>query len=185
MNIDPNGCFWKELYNGINTVLGLLNPVNKITAISSIAIAMFQGRWSELSDDWQNGCFNPFNWDEETAVKANVFSFYKGSSVVRHSFGGSLQVFGTIFMDSTETIDNGGIETLNHEWGHSVQENILGPAYLINIALPSGVYYWYDVKTGGTSKSYYSTPWERTADWFGGVTRSYGYKEGGIGMGYC
>ena len=65
---------------------------------------------------------------------------------------------------------------------HGVQERILGPAYLFIVAVPSVAYYWYDVKVGGTSSDYYSMPWERTADWLGGVNRG-NYKKGSLAWG--
>ena len=34
---------------------------------------------------------------------------------------------------------------------------------------------------GSGGIDYYSTPWERTADFFGGVKRSDGYKKGSLG----
>lgn len=86
-------------------------------------------------------------------------------------------MFGTIWAESK--ID---ATTLRHEYGHSVQEKLLGPAYLFNVAVPSVVYYWYDVKNNGSSKDYYSMPWERTADWLGGVNRR-SYKKGSLARG--
>ena len=45
-------------------------------------------------------------------------------------------------------------------------------------ALGSIAYYWYDVKHNGSSRDY-SMPWERTADWLGGVNRG-DYKKGSL-----
>ena len=87
-------------------------------------------------------------------------------------------------MNSNLIYDNYGRMTLNHEWGHGVQERILGSAYLFTVAVPSVAYYWYDVKVVGTSRDYYSMPWERTADWLGGVNQS-NYKKGFFSMGNC
>ena len=67
-------------------------------------------------------------------------------------------------------------QDLNHEFGHSVQERLLGPfGYAIFVAVPSATYN----RTGDyikereplQSKMYYSKIWERIADWFGGVKR--------------
>ena len=55
-------------------------------------------------------------------------------------------------------------------------------AYWTSIGVPSVAYYWYDVKTKGTSRDYYSNPWERTADWLGGVERG-DYKTGSLEWG--
>ena len=68
--------------------------------------------------------------------------------------------------------------------GHGVQERILGPAYLFTVAVPSVIYYWYYVKNNGSTRDYYSMPWERTADWLGGVNRG-NYKKGSLAWGGC
>ena len=66
-----------------------------------------------------------------------------------------------------------------HEYGHSIQERFLGPAYWTRIAIPSVIYNKF-----GSDKNidYYSTPWERTADWLGCVkgNRGAGYKKGSL-----
>ena len=66
-------------------------------------------------------------------------------------------------------------DTQKHELGHSIQSRILGPLYLILIALPSVI--WnamsrMDNKTGRwMSEHYYDTPWEHLADVHGKVNR--------------
>ena len=176
MFADPSGRAWYDvLYNWGNTVAGLLNLPSKVIAAGAIITAMSQRRWSDLQHDWNIGCFNPFNQSESVALNSKVFSFYKGESVVRHSIpnSSSLQIFGTIFLNSNEYNTN----AIKHEWGHGVQERFLSVLYLQNIAIPSVIYYWF-----GSNKDidYYSTPWERTADWLGGVNRSSGYKKGSL-----
>ena len=128
-----------------------------------------------------NGCLNPFNQSEEVALKSRVLGFYKGSKVTRQNIVGTCSIFGTIWAED-------GIKavTLKHEYGHSVQENLLGKAYIISVAIPSALYCGYDMLTDGSSFDYYSMPWERTADWLGGVTsneRKYGYKSGSLAWG--
>ena len=118
MNIDPNGHAWYNvLWDWVNTVAGLLNPISTVTALGSIAVAAIDGRWSDVVDDWNNGCLNPFNQSESVALKSKVLSFYKGETVVRHSIpnSSSLQIFGTIFLNSNLIDDNYGRMTLNHE----------------------------------------------------------------------
>ena len=56
----------------------------------------------------------------------------------------------------------------------------MGSTYLLTIAAPSAIYCWYDDITNGSDINYYSMPWERTADWLGGVNRSCGYKTGSL-----
>ena len=75
--------------------------MSKITAIGSIVYAAIDGRWDAVVRDYNRGCFAPFNMDEHIALNSEVFSFYKGESVVRHSISGasSLQIFGTKFLN--------------------------------------------------------------------------------------
>ena len=68
---------------------------------------------------------------------------------------------------------------LMHEYGHSIQERLLGPLYWTTIAIPSVV----NNKFGSKEDiDYYSMPWERTADWLGGVkeNRVDRYKQGSL-----
>ena len=64
------------------------------------------------------------------------------------------------------------VRTMMHEYGHTIQSRMLGPLYLIVIALPSltwaGCFEGYRQKKG---KSYYSFYTEAWADKLGGVKR--------------
>ena len=81
------------------------------------------------------------------------------------SFGGRIHV------DSTN-IDP---TILRHEYGHIVQEKILGEQeYLVFIALPSAYY----CDKGLSDPEYYSKMWEYTADLFGNSKRNIEYKKG-------
>ena len=170
-NMDPYGTAWfNTFWDHINTLAGFLNPVSKITAIGSIVVALFQGRWNDLESDWNNGCLNPFNQSESIALKSKILSFYKGSTVVRQNIFGTCSALGTIWLNQSNSY-----ATILHEYGHSVQERILGGAYWITIAVPSVIYWFYD-KQNRSDYNYFSTPWERSADWLGGVNRPTGYK---------
>ncbi len=177
-NADPKGHAWYNvLWDWVNTAAGVLNPISTITVVGSIVVAAIDGRWSDVVDDWNNGRLNPFNQNATIANEAKVLSFYKGSTVVKQNVIGTCSILGTIWSNTNDkTVD------IMHEYGHSVQERILGLNYLTRIALPSVVYMLYDSKIGGTGKDYYSTPWERTADWFGGVkeNRNFEYKHGSL-----
>ena len=170
MRVDPTGEAWyNDLYDLVNTIVGFFNRTSTLTAVGALAVAAVQGRWSDIKQDLDEGCFNPFNQDESTALKAEVLSFYKGSTVVRQNIVGTCSIFGTIWAEK-------GIsgEDLNHEFGHSVQERILGKKYIFTIAVPSAANYFY----GSTvDRDYYSLPWERTADFLGGINRTCGYKQ--------
>ena len=178
MYMDPSGHAWYNvLWDVLNTIAGTMNHISTLIAIGTIVVAMLNGRWNELYDDLINGCLNPYNQSEEIALNSKVLSFYKGSTVVRQDIIGYFSAFGTIWLNS----DNGS-DDLKHEYGHYIQERIMGPAYWYKIAIPSVVYYCYDVLVGGSDLDYYSMPWERTADWLGGVNRN-NYKKGSLGWG--
>lgn len=150
----------------------IIGALKVLISAGAVIYAMCKGRWDDLKSDWDNGCFNPFNQSEDVALKSKVFSFYKGESVVKlEKSKEGLQIFGTIFLGDGIT----SADTLNHEFGHGIQERFLGLAYLTRIALPSVITYF--VKP--SDYIYYSMPWERTADWFGGVNRGY-YKKGSL-----
>jgi len=178
MYSDPSGRSWNSFWEGVwdwtNTFLGLLNPTSKLTFESAIIVAMINGRWEELKKDWNNGCFNPLNQDASTALKANIASFYKGSTVVRQGLIGSCSIFGTIWNDGD--LDEIGMQ---HEWGHSIQERILGPSYYLLVGVPSAINCKFgryrDPKYSYAESDiiYYSKVWERSADWLGGVSRNY------------
>ena len=177
MYVDPTGHAWYDVvWDWVNTIAGFLNPISTVTAIGALATAMIQGRWDDIKSDWDNGCFNPFNQNEDNVLKARVLSFYKGSTVVRQSIVGTCSIFGTIWFEPGL-----GATTLRHEYGHSIQERILGVSYLSTIAIPSVLNYFYG---SDDNKVYYSLPWERTADWLGGVRRgSDYYKKGALTWG--
>ena len=179
-NADETGLAWYDtLWDWFNTIAGIVNPVSTLNAIGTLTVAAVQGRWSDLKSDWDNGCLNPFNQSEDVALKSKVLGFYKGSTVVRQNNIGTFSLFGTIWAES-----NISATDLKHEYGHSVQEHLLGASYLMAVGIPSVSYYWYDYATNGSSLDYYSNPWERTADWLGGVNgRSCGYKSGALAWG--
>jgi len=70
-----------------------------------------------------------------------------------------------------------------HEYGHFVQERILGAAYWPSVAIPSMLY---NTFTNTDEYQYYSMPWERVADWLGGIKnnrKNVGYKKGALTWG--
>jgi hypothetical protein len=118
----------------------------------------------EIKADMDRIKWNPFNSNEQAVLDSTNFSFYKGSTVIRHNIPKitSWSIFNIIFLNSSgsDSVD------LRHEWGHSVQSWILGVTYIPTIAIPSVIGYFVT-----PYNKYYSQPWERTADWFGGVKR--------------
>lgn len=68
--------------------------------------------------------------------------------------------FLSIWLDGESNADE-----INHEWGHGVQQSIMGPLrYLTLIGIPSNGMW-------NSAKEYYNQPWEINADMFGGVSR--------------
>ena len=130
----------------------------------------------EYTSPWCERLYNYiYNDDPSKVLDAEYFSFYKGQLVVRGEFPLNRSAsFGIMFLDKDET----RIETVQHEWGHFVQLGTMGLSnYLLSVAIPSVMSDPYD-------PYYYSNPWERTADFFGGVNRSGGYKEGSLAWGF-
>ena len=135
---------------------------------------------SEIKANMDAIGWNPFNTDasiitiRDSLGNIRKVSFYKGVPVVRFD-NKNLSSFSFlgIFLNNSDKIDN---TVLNHEYGHSIQQMILGPLfYGIFVALPSA-YYCFNVdylkySSPLREKMYYSKVWERTADWLGGVDR--------------
>ena len=116
------------------------------------------------------------NTDEQVALDAKYFAFYKGQLVIKEDWGftnGRSGSFIIMFLNSNETDPN----VVKHEWGHFAQLMIMGlPDFALSVAIPSVLSDPYD-------PYYYSNPWERTADWLGGVEREGGYITGSLAWG--
>ena len=186
MGYDPEGTLnWGKIRDWFSTITGLLNLTSKLTMIGALIVAACQGRGNEITQDWNNGCFNPFNMDENIALNSNVFSFYKGESVIKQTvLPSSCQIAGTILLHTQQANSS----TINHEFGHGIQERFLGAYYLTRVGLPSLIT-WF---VNPSNLVYYSMPWERTADWFGGVNRTFTvngvaqtYKKGSLGWSFA
>ena len=183
-NIDPNG----------HSVLGFLALVllsgviiHAATLVTSYAIAAVASIWDPvIRKDMNNIHWNPFNTSEEATLKMEKVSFYKGSAVwgFKTKKFSSFAFGGMIFFKESDRKRSDAVTTLNHEWGHNMQELIFGEAlYITNVAIPSAIYCAYDAYVGGAPYDYYSMPWERVADWLGGVNRSCGYKDKSLAWG--
>ena len=124
---------------------------------------------SQIQTDMDAIGWNPFNSDTSmlTTLPAEIpdtrkVSFYKGMPVVwsNHSNGRSGSFLGIWLTGDNDSND------IKHEWGHGVQQGIMGPLkYALMIGLPS----WQE--WGPSDREYYNRPWEISADMFGGVTR--------------
>ena len=181
MNVDYTGHSWEDFWDVLNTAVGLLferNVVENVSIGVSVVSAVLSGRGGDLIDDFKSGALNPFNQDESVALNAKVLGFYKGETVIRHSIENlsSWQIMGVIYLKTNVPDNEKGYDTINHEWGHGVQERILGtPNYAISVALPSVINcqfgrYQKVSSDIDSDRLYYSKIWERTADFFGGVS---------------
>lgn len=70
-----------------------------------------------------------------------------------------------VFLNETHRYDT---LSHHHEFGHQIQSLIYGPLYLIVIGIPSGLSNVWNTYKGDTC-IYFNYPWERNADFFGGV----------------
>ena len=126
-----------------------------------------------IKEDINN--FDINNTDEDVVLDSNFFSGYKGKMVIRHGYEEltSCAIGNTIFLNRDEKSGNQSSQnTVKHEYGHTVQAEILGGfRYFAKIAYPSVKGYLSNVPY----EDYYSQLWERGADFLGGVT---GRKDG-------
>jgi len=100
---------------------------------------------------------------------------YKGARVTAWDRDDGLSLGKYIFVPKMKSGQNGVIkvpeEMTKHEFGHSVQSIILGPAYLFLVGAPSILWNrlpYFIKKRNRTGKSYYSPVFERTANKLGG-----------------
>ena len=192
---DLSGNFWAEIGEFITTavkvvasvvtqakaVVNIPSTVAKIAVASTVAVASGKATFDDVVNDVKN--FSFFNNDETKVLESKVFSSYKGTPVLRHEISGitSFSISNTIVLNRAESINGRGINTVKHEWGHTVQQSLIGtPKYLARIALPSII----GCIANPPSKTYYSLPWERSADFFGGVVSTDYYEGSGIVAGW-
>ena len=122
-------------------------------------IGFFNDIYKDVNNfDWQNT-------DEQKVLRANLFSAYKETLVIKLPIGTNAFSFGIIFMgkDVNESID------VQHEYGHTEQLEQMGLfGYLDKVAIPSVIAYKLE-KKGDLPYDYYTAPWEAEADIKGGV----------------
>ena len=93
----------------------------------------------------------------------------RGTPVLKQDIsGGSMSLCNTIFLSRREWDS----EIVKHEWGHTVQQSLMGtPKFIMRMGIPSLIGAGLDVD------AYFSQPWERSADFFGGANNG-PYREG-------
>ncbi len=141
----------------------LLTPVGGMAIQAATSVASYVGAAvgsifdEEIRSDMNAIGWNMFNSDKSAVIGSNKISFYNGMAVYRTNLERSGSFY-AIFLNDSATE-----ETLAHEYGHGVQQRLMGPVQFgLMIGLPS----WLE----WSERSYYDRPWEVTADIFGGVT---------------
>ena len=130
--------------------------------IDDSIIQPVNGFANDIEEDFKN--YDRNNQSEEKVFESNYFSCYKGGVVVKLPFDTSFS-FGIIGL-STQQQD---LDTLKHEYGHSVQMDNMGVVkYITNVAIPSVTINILD-RQGKLPYDYYSYPWEAEANKLGGT----------------
>ena len=106
---------------------------------------------------------------EELAVLEGRSSYYEGIKVVRIDNDLGSFSFGVIHLNSKELANEHGVQTLRHEYGHTVQLKEYGViGYTLFVAVPSVIGCAMD-RHGKLDVDYYSLPWEFEAEMYGKV----------------
>ncbi len=139
-----------------------LSSCGKVAFASGVALISGKATLDDIVSDITKADF--FNNDPSRCIGANVFSFYNGTPVIIHSIsGGSLSFDNTILLSSYDNC----VSTVQHEWGHTVQSAVMTrPKWIGRMGMPSIL----SAAIYPQNPNYFSQPWERSADFFGGVT---------------
>ena len=145
----------------------------KIAVSSAVAVATKRATVSDIIEDKNN--FRLYNTNTNKCAEAKVFSSYNGTLVIKQNFlPSSCTISNTILLKDLDAQQDSYFveQTIKHEWGHAVQETLLGyDSYISRIAIPSVI------GCLSNKDNYYSQPWERSAEFFGGAS-SEAYVEG-------
>ena len=112
------------------------------------------------------------NTDEQLVLDAKDIAFYKGTLVIKtNKLSGCAFTFGIIVMADDIKDD---IQLVRHEYGHVVQTTQTGVIpYIVLVMIPSVTCFWLTECKVLPGELYYSYPWERSADYFGGASHDY------------
>ncbi|MBQ3016528.1 MAG: hypothetical protein IJD79_07095 [Clostridia bacterium] len=193
MHLDETGCFAKGLLFQF-AVSALCYVGFFIAAIWDKDVKSDMDKLGKLFGDSKNEFLssipNIINTKEDIVLNSKKVSFYKGIPVVRTDFEGTFS-FGAIVLSRGYTDDlnifhvESDPKVVKHEYGHNIQLMTIGLRnYIFGIAIPSVlasvVLYEIYMNSSMLKKTYYkiyfSFPWERSADLFGGATHPDYYK---------
>jgi RHS repeat-associated protein len=156
-HIDDSGMFFKEISMALRLT----------TLVVTVGSGLFSGSitTNDIISDLCN--YSPNNSNILQVNSAKVFSSYKGVLVIKQDLFTSFQYGSTIYLNESSSPN-----IIKHEYGHSIQEDKIGAfSYSVGIAIPSVAYYNIDAEYNLPNNLYFSMPWERTADEYGGATR--------------
>ena len=106
-------------------------------------------------------------WDRDSGISLGKFIFVPAEKCVKEAKRGGTEEENAQHVRVNEFL-------LDHEYGHTIQSLILGPAYLLLVGAPSMVWNrleYFDRKRKKTGKSYYSAVFERTANTLGAMVK--------------
>ena len=189
MGIDPNGNAWwnpfswdwgkigKVIGGGLLALAGaavtllslpdaLVRPGAGFITQIGFSMMMYGGMVvgsafdSQINADMEAINWNPFNPNAGLAANSEKVSFYQGVPVIKVNLSEDRSgSFLGIWLVGSNTAN-----TIRHEWGHTIQQGIMGWAkYLAMVGLPSWQKWRLD------KWDYYRNPWDGGADYFGGV----------------
>lgn len=140
------------------------------SVISYSGVALFSIWDEDIKNDMESIEWNLFNNDESKVIESKKVSAYRGIPVFRIGGNRAGSFLGIFLTEYERKATSYYIDTVRHEYGHNIQQLLLGPInYLLCIGLPS----WRE----WSKRSYYDRPWEVTAEIFGNVeTRSHTYE---------
>ena len=154
------------------------NPVNRMDPTGEKFIDWLSNTWNGICDFFVGAYEYVTNSDEDTAKNNLIndgFTFYKGVPVFSVDWLdlGAFS-FGVIVMGSGNLRDEEFNDTINHEYGHFVHMSMVGPTdFFVTTAIPSLAFAGLSNVGIFPDDYYYDLPWERTADYLGGVEREY------------
>lgn len=175
MMIDPYGTAWYDFFLNITRFcFGIsknyladevyLGSKKTFDAVTEVA--------ENIVEDYIN--YNTSNTSEQAVIDAHYFSSYKGKLVIKLPIGTNAFSFGIMFIGDDVGSRSDPIETIQHEYGHTVQYDQMGfNDYLFDVAIPSVTANILQ-RQGKLPYDYYGSPWESEADRLGGVSRTSG-----------
>ena len=158
--------FQKKTDSAKNIVTTFIEGATKVNEVATKIINKVDAIITEAKKDVGNT-------DVDVVYNSTHASYYNEALVIKHSGENisSFAILGIIFLNRN-TPEDKYKQTLDHEYGHILQEKELGTGlYFAAVALPSVSCNYIPVLNKYAAEYYYSLPWEYDADMRGGVDR--------------